>query len=106
MVNIKMTELSTYNGTKTLEAVTSFLSTLHHHFGPSAQESGLTDESGILLTNSWAAMALRQFPDEATVWANYRFLVYTSVGIIWKHFSAAVKEACITSNTVTRLKHL
>jgi len=38
--NITMTRLPTYNGTITLDTFTSFLSTLHRHFGPHAQELG------------------------------------------------------------------
>jgi hypothetical protein len=102
--NVKTTGLPTYNGTRTLDAVTSFLSTLLRHFGPRALEFGLTDECGILLTNGWAAAALHQFRDKAAVWANHRFPVYVCTGITWEDFSAAVKAAYITPDAVTRLK--
>jgi hypothetical protein len=42
--NVKTTGLPTYDGTRTLDAITSFLSTLHRPFGPRAQELGLTDD--------------------------------------------------------------
>jgi len=35
-VNVSMTGLATYDGTRTLDAVTSFQSSLHHHFEPRA----------------------------------------------------------------------
>jgi hypothetical protein len=104
MWNVKMTGLPTYNGTRTLDAVTSFLSTLPRHFGPYAQELGLTEESGILLTEGWATAALLQFRDKAAVWGNHRFPGHTSAGVAWEDFSAAVKEAFIPPDALTRLK--
>jgi hypothetical protein len=104
LFNIKMTGLPTYDCTRTLEAVTSFIFTLHRHFGPRAQELGLTDQLGIPLTNGWAAAALLQFRDKAAVWANHRFPAHASAGVAWKDFSVAVKEAFIPPDTVTRLK--
>jgi len=101
--NVKMTRLPTYDGTRTLDPITSFISTLYHHFGPYAQKLGWTDESGIPLTNGWAAMALLQFRKKAAVWANHRFLAHASAGVAWEDFSAAVKEAFIPPNAVTRL---
>jgi hypothetical protein len=102
--NVKTTGLPTYDGTRTLDAVTSFLSTLHRHFGPRALELGLIDECGIPLTNGWAAAALLQFRDKAAVWANHRFPAYASAGVTWEDFTTAVKEAFIPPDAVTRLK--
>jgi hypothetical protein len=101
--NVKTMGLLTYDGTRTLDAVTSFLFTLHSHFGPRALELGLTDECGIPLTNGWAAAALLQFRDKVAVWANHCFPAYASTGVTWEDFSAAVKEAFIPPDAVTRL---
>jgi hypothetical protein len=98
---VKTTGLSTYDGTRTLDAVTSFLSTLHHHFGPRAMELGLIDKCGILLTNGWAAAALLRFCDKAAIWANHRVPAYASAAVTWGDFSTAVKEAFIPPNAVT-----
>jgi hypothetical protein len=102
--NIKTTGLLTYDGTRTLHAVTSFLSTLHRHFEPCAQKLGLTEECGLVLTEGWAAAALLQFRDKAAVWGNHRFPAHTSAGVAWEDFSAAVKEAFIPPEALTRLK--
>jgi hypothetical protein len=102
--NVKMTELLTYTGLRTLDAVTSFLSSLHHQFRPRTQELDLTDECGILMTNSWAAVALLHFRDKAAVWANHNFPVYACADVTWEDFSATVKEAFIPPDAVTRLK--
>ena len=102
--NVKTTGLQSYDGTRTLDAVTSFLSTLHRHFGRRAQELGLTDECGIPLTTGWAAATLLQFDDNAAVWANHWFPAHASADIAWEDFSAAVKEAFIPPDAVTRLK--
>jgi hypothetical protein len=102
--NVKPTALPTCNGARTLDTITSLLSTLHHHFRPRAEELGLTDECGIHLRNGWAVAALLQFRDKAAVWANHRFLLDPSAGVAWEDFSAAVKEAFIPPDTVTRLK--
>ena len=63
-----------------------------------------TDEFGIPLTNSWATSALLQFHDEGAVWANHRLPAHASAGIAWEDSSAAVKEAFIPPDAVTRLK--
>jgi hypothetical protein len=102
--NVKTAGLSTYDGTRTLNTTTSFLSTLHRHLGPRTQELGLTDECGIPLTNSWAVAALLQVRDMAAVWANHQFPAHASAGVAWEDFSAAVKEAFIPPDAVTRLK--
>ena len=102
--NVKATGLLTHDGTRTLHAVISCLSTMHRSFGPSAQELGLADEYGIPLTNGRATAAMLQFHDKAAVWANHHFPVHASAGVAWEDFSAAVKEAFIRSDSVTRLK--
>jgi len=104
MVNVKMTGLRTYDGTRTLDSTTSYLSTLHCHFRPYVLEMGLPDECGILLTNSWAAAELLQFQDKDAVWANHHVPVYASASILQDHHSAAVEEAMINSDSVTRRK--
>ena len=101
---VKTTGLPTYDGTRTLDAIPSFLSTLHRHFGPRAQELGLTDEFGIPLTKCWAAVALLQFRYNASVWANHRFPAHARAGVAWEDCSAAVKEAFIPLDAVTRFK--
>jgi len=104
IVNVKITGLPTYDGTRTLDAITSFLSTLHCQFGPCAQELRLTDKCGILLTNGWAAAAFLQFRGKAAVRANHRFPAHASAGLAWEDFSATVKEAFIPPDALTRLE--
>ena len=102
--NVKMTRFPTYDGMRTLDAITSLLSSLHRHFGPRGQELGLTERCGIPLTTGWAAVALLQFRDKAAVWANHQFPAHASAGVAWEDFSAAVKEAFIPPDAVTRLE--
>jgi len=104
MIKSDTTGLWTYNGTRTLDAITAWLSTWHCQFTPCAQELGLTEECGISLTMSWTAAALVQFHDNPAVWANHGFPADASAGVAWDDFSAAVKEALIPHNAVTRLK--
>lgn len=68
--NIKTTRLLTFDAPRTLDAITFFLSTLHCHFGASAQEVGLRDKLGIVLKNGWAAVGLLQFCNNSAEWAN------------------------------------
>jgi len=89
---------------KTPNAITSFLSSLHRHFGPRAQQLDLTDKFAIPLKNGWTATVLLQFGDTAAVCANHQLLVHTSTDIAWEDFSATVKEPLIPPNAVTRLK--
>jgi hypothetical protein len=49
-------------------------------------------------------VALLKFCDKTAVWANHGFLVHASAGVAWEDFSAAVKEAFIPPDAVTRLK--
>jgi hypothetical protein len=102
--NVKMMGLPTYNGTRTLDTDTSFLSTLPRHFGPHALEIRFTDECGSPLTNGWAAVAQLQFRNKAAVWANHCLPAHASAGVTWEDFSTAVKEVFIPSDAVTRLK--
>jgi len=103
--NLTTTGLPTYDGTRTLHAVTAFLSTLHHNFEPHAQELDLTEQFGIPLTNGWATVALLQCHNQAAVWVNHPFAVHASAGVAWEDLSTPVKEAFIPPNAVTRLKH-
>lgn len=48
--NFKIPRFQPYDRMKTLDAITSFRSRLHCHFGPHSQEFWLTAEFGILLT--------------------------------------------------------
>jgi len=102
--NIPMTGLPTCNDMKTIDAITSFISTLDPQCGPHAQELGLTDEIGILLKNGSASVAQLQCHENAAVWANHRFPVHPSAGITWEDISASVDGAMIPPDVVTRLK--
>ena len=99
--NFKMSGVPTYHRMRTLDAVTSFISTLHRHFGPHPQVLGLTDDGGIPLTDGWAAVALLLLCDKAWVWDNHRFPAHGSAGVAWEHFSAGVRETVIPPNAVT-----
>jgi len=66
--NVQSTRLLTYYGTRSLDTVACFLSTLHRHIGPYAQNLGFTDQYSISLTNGWASKLQLQFGRRTSSW--------------------------------------
>jgi hypothetical protein len=93
---VKSSNLPMYDGTRTLDDVTTFLFPLERHFKNAAQAIGWVGTMG------WGEQAMLQLKGDAATWARHHFPISTNIE--WSTFCTELKAKYILSNALDLVK--